>query len=133
MLMTNLLLAAMMFLPHQSVKTYAAPDHSCLSTWGGDTNNVQNICKQPITVDIEFKNGQGRHFDLDPFESKDIGQLKVPYIGVACYKGQGSPSMSTEHMQRPGWKDRSHGYACIEVTLEFPMPLQFKDLGPGGK
>jgi hypothetical protein len=30
-----------MFLPHQSVKTYPAPDHSCLSTWGGDTNNVQ--------------------------------------------------------------------------------------------
>jgi hypothetical protein len=46
MLMTNLLLAAMMFLPHQSVKTYAAPDHSCLSTWGGDTNNVQNIAAQ---------------------------------------------------------------------------------------
>lgn len=122
--MFGLLLAAAMFLPHQTVKRFNPPlddrgmPKMCISSWGDSM--VQNICDVPVTVDVAFKNGQGRHFELDPFESHNIGNPKVPYITAACVKGQGSPSMSPDMMVRPGYKLGHGSYTCIQVILEFP-------------
>jgi hypothetical protein len=114
---------AALFLPQQVVTQYPAPQ-GCLSSWGADGNMIQNVCHEAVEVDVAFKNGLGKHFSLDPYESIDIGHLKIPYHAAACEKGKGVASAEARHLVRPGYA--SKGYVCLSQHLDFGPPTRLE-------